>query len=93
MKTVSFILCEKCESPIIKPEDGYIVMGNIYSADQHKKTMYIGDAFESSFPVSENDGYHIKMKSIEMNEKAYCKGCFFRAINLGKHNKPMGEIK
>jgi len=79
VKTVQFLVCEGCEQPILKPECGVVVQGNIYSAGLERRTCLVGD----NLPVPDQDG---KFSVYEIREMVYCRTCFIKA--LGWDQKP-----
>lgn len=79
MRTVSHYLCDVCDKPIYNVEDGFIVKGNIYTADPTCHGGLIGNAF----PESSKDGTIVAK---EVKESVFCKICFFSALGIGKKN-------
>jgi len=66
MKTAQFCICDICLNPILDPDQGFIVQGNIYSADPNKIYGIIG-------PYIDKD---------EVKKVAFCKKCFIKILDL-----------
>lgn len=79
MKTVTYILCDWCDEPIAKPEDGFIIIGNIYvgqaTPDGQPDGGIIGDAFKKA----SQDGV-IAVKDVE--KYVYCKTCLRKTLKM-----------
>ena len=81
MRTVQLLQCDGCDKVIMKPEDGFIVQGNIYVADPANRGGLIGN----NIPL--NGGVE------EIQESAFCKRCFIKALNLDKTSSATREVK
>jgi len=79
MRTVKHYLCDKCDAVIMDEEDGFVVHGNIYTANPEKRGGLIGDNFP---PLKE--GEQIDPQAIQ--KTALCKICFLKV--LGFDRKP-----
>lgn len=77
MRTVSFYLCDSCDSPILQPEDGYIIQGNVYVADAASRGGLIGNAF----PTPDEEG---KIVAAEIKEIVFCRKCLLSILNMSK---------
>lgn len=66
MKTAQFCICDKCLKPILDPEEGFIVQGNIYGADPNKNLGIIGNNIDKD----------------EVKKVAFCKECFIKILDL-----------
>jgi hypothetical protein len=64
--------CDACEGVITRPQDGYIVHGNIYDATVQGRGGLIGNNFPEGNEVSAE----------EVKESVYCKSCFVKALGL-----------
>jgi len=80
LKTVKVLVCESCDQPILKPECGVIVQGNIYRASLNERLPLIGDNFSAI------DRESVMAMTDLIREVAFCKLCFIRA--LGWQEKP-----
>jgi hypothetical protein len=72
MRVVEKLLCDKCDSLIVDPEDGFIVHGNIYVADPSRRGGLVGD----NFPPPEDGTLDQVRKSV------FCKDCFVTVVGL-----------
>jgi hypothetical protein len=70
-------LCDQCSIPILNPEDGFVIQGNIYVANPKYRGGLIGD----NFPKAINGRIQID----QINEVVYCKKCFFEILET-KHD-------
>jgi len=77
-KIQSCYLCGGCKQPILKPEDGYVVQGNIYTANPDSREGYVGNPrWLSQIEHGEN-----RIFIGDIPEVAYCKVCFCKALNI-----------
>ena len=89
MRTVSHFLCDCCDKTILKPEDGFIIQGNVYAADPSCRGGLIGCAF----PAAEDGTIHVD----DIKEKVFCSLCLLSALGLnntltrGKYDKPLAD--
>lgn len=75
MRTVSHYLCDRCDKPIMNPESGFVVQGNVYVADPSCRGGLIGNAF----PDPDENG----MISAEgVQETVFCKLCLIEILGL-----------
>lgn len=83
VKTVTkvYLQCEKCNEAILNPEDGFLVMGNIYVAQSEPTNGLIG----SAFPNPDKNG---NISADAINQVAYCKSCFRSALKMGNPGRP-----
>ena len=65
-------LCDQCSIPIVNPEDGFVIQGNIYVANPQCRGGLIGN----NFPKAINGRIQID----QINEVVYCKKCFFEIL-------------
>jgi hypothetical protein len=73
MRTVEHFLCDHCDCQIPKPEDGFVVHGNIYVADPNKAGGLIGNNFpECDEPVTQD----------KVTKTVMCRQCFMKALGL-----------
>lgn len=72
MRTVQMLLCDSCDKVILRPEDGYIVHGNIYVADPSCRGGLIGN----NFP--EEEGATVDC----VTQQVFCNGCFKKALEI-----------
>ena len=66
MKTKTVLVCEKCESPILRKDGGFAIQGAIYPADANSPPI-LGTPIPPNKPT-------LQAKDIGMI--AYCTGCF-----------------
>lgn len=72
MRTVAHYLCDGCDTEIIKPEDGFIIHGNIYVADPK----CCGGLVGNNFPNKES------FVADEVKQSVLCRMCFCKALGL-----------
>lgn len=73
MRTVEHFLCDYCDSQISKPEDGFVIHGNIYVADPKKTGGLIGNNFpDDGEPVTQDN----------VTKTVMCRHCFMKALGL-----------
>lgn len=75
MRTVQSYMCDSCDVIIGKPEDGYVVHGNIYVADPATRGGLIGNNFPETLPGEQIDPQAVR-------ETVYCTRCMLRALGL-----------
>lgn len=80
MKVGQFYLCGRCDSPILKPEDGFVVHGNIYVADPTCRGGLIGNSFPDVKPGD-------KIEVSDVMERVYCKSCFLTSLGLHEERR------
>ena len=78
MARIAFI-CGNCSQPILKPEEGILLRGNLYVANPRDRSGLVGNAFPDSV-----DG---NVKVSEIKEYAFCKGCFSQILPWIKKEK------
>lgn len=84
MRTVEQYLCDQCDKVIDKPENGFVVHGNIYVADPSCSGGLIGNNFP---PCEEGEAVIID----KIKQTVMCKPCFLRAIGVtGTTNMEVG---
>jgi len=76
MRTVEQYLCDECDRLIGKPEEGFVVHGNIYVADPTNRGGLIGDNFP---PVSQET-----LKREDVKETVLCRFCMLAALGLSE---------
>jgi len=75
-------LCDQCNIPILNPEDGFVIQGNIYVANPE----YRGGLIGNNFPKAINGRIQID----QINEVVYCKKCFFEMLDTKQDDsKPL----
>jgi hypothetical protein len=75
-------LCDQCSIPILNPEDGFVIQGNIYVANPE----YRGGLIGNNFPKAINGRIQID----QINEAVYCKKCFFEMLDTKQDDsKPL----
>ena len=83
-ETVTLFLCSQCKQPIMKPEDGFVVHGNIYVANPEQ-----GGLVGNNFPEASDspqlhrsviEGYVDLKQSV--NKTAFCKPCFCEVLGI-----------
>lgn len=83
MKQGTYFFCDNCEMPIYDFNDGYIIHGNIYTADPNTRQGLVGN----NFPKDIAPGDKIAIEDI--SENVFCKSCLFTALQpLKKAKKP-----
>ena len=88
MRTVSYFLCDRCDKPILNPEGGFIVQGNVYVADASCRGGLIG----SAFPEPAEDGSNlIDIKDIQ--EVVFCKECLLSALGINSVTTRKSKVK
>ena len=75
MRTVEQYLCDHCDKVIDKPENGFIIHGNIYVADPS----CMGGLIGNNFPPCE-EGETVSIEKIK--QTVMCKPCFLKAIGV-----------
>ncbi len=71
MKTKAVLLCESCETPIMRAEDGFIVYGAISPAEPNAEAL-VGVVFPSKGSVDVQ----------ELSTTAFCRVCFAKKLGL-----------
>lgn len=71
MKTKAVLLCESCESPIMRAEDGFIIYGAICRAEPSADAL-VGTVFPATGTVDVQ----------ELSTSAFCRGCFAKKLGL-----------
>lgn len=75
MRIVNHYLCDHCNQPILRPQDGLVFHGNVYVAFPGKRKGLIGNNFPN---VSAED----KIAVTDVKEKVYCKPCVMVILEL-----------
>ena len=75
-RCISYYVCDDCKKPIIKPEDGFLIQGNIYVAD----TSCMGGIIGDNIPRSETNE-KIKFTRDDIHFAIYCKKCLFSILD------------
>ena len=70
MRTVTHYICDQCDQPILTPDNGFIVHGNIYVADTSRQGGLIGNNFPDEGSAE------------DVKKSVFCKKCFLQALNL-----------
>lgn len=68
-------LCDDCNEPIHKPQQGFVIQGNVYSANPDCREGVIGN----NIPIV-NLGE--KIGTDEIQENVYCKKCLINILSL-----------
>ena len=71
---VKLYKCDSCKDIIHKPNNGYLVVGNIYTANPDD----LGGLIGNNFPETE------KFAITDVSKSVFCKKCFLKAINADK---------
>lgn len=78
MRTLQYYLCDSCDSPITDPAKGFVVQGNIYSADPQLDGGLIGNNIpETEEPITVQD----------IKRTVFCGSCFMKAVGLLENPK------
>lgn len=76
MKSSKFYFCDNCKKEIYDPKNGFIVEGNIYTANANQLEGLIGEAFpDTSF------------KKEDVLRKVFCLECFSEALQLNRNQR------
>jgi hypothetical protein len=75
MRTVEQFLCDQCDKVIAKPEDGFIIHGNIYVADPTCRGGLIGNNIPEVAAGEKIDPEAIK-------QTVLCKHCLLKSLNM-----------
>lgn len=78
MRTVQMLLCDYCDEVILKPEDGFIIHGNIYVADPVQRGGLIGNNFPEEGTIE------------QVHQTVLCRKCFMKSLDA--RQKPPGPI-
>lgn len=81
MRTVSHYLCDRCDKPIMDPESGFVVQGNVYVADPSCRGGLIGNAF----PDPDENGM---IPADGIQETVFCNDCLSAVLRLNKSYSP-----
>ena len=81
MRTVEHFLCDQCNL-LIKPDDGFVVHGNIYVADPANLRGVIGNNFPSDPDACVS----------AVKKTVLCKRCFLEAIESVGLERPPGTL-
>ena len=81
-EVITLFKCDKCKNVIYDGKDGFLILGNIYTAEPDNLGGLIGNNFpEGSFTIN------------DINKVVYCKKCFLDVLenkihsNFPKHNE------
>ena len=74
----TFYICETCKQPILSATAGFVIRGNIMTADGN------GGLIGNAFP--ENNPFGIE----DVKEYAFCKQCFLEALMIKTEPTPRG---
>jgi hypothetical protein len=77
LRVVQHYLCDMCDAEILRPQDGFIIVGNIYLADPNCRGGVIGDNFPAKEPFVVED----------VQKVVLCKQCLMSALNGEKDHK------
>lgn len=72
MKTKTVCLCDKCGAEVERPEDGFVLQGNIYAPVPETSGQVYGGLIGSTLPDN------TLFKDVE--KACWCKACFFKAM-------------
>lgn len=71
-ETVELYKCDSCKDIIYNSNNGYLIVGNIYTANPNS----LGGLIGNNFPKS--DTFAIS----DINKSVFCKKCFLKAIGM-----------
>lgn len=74
MRTVQHFLCDRCDITIVNPENGFVIHGNIYTANPDAPSGVIGN----NFPGDPEERVSAVRKTV------LCRKCFLEAIESVK---------
>lgn len=75
MRVVEHFLCDSCDKLIHKPSDGFVIQGNILTADPKTKGGLIGN----NFPEPDENKM---INADKIKESVLCKECFCRILQI-----------
>jgi hypothetical protein len=75
MRTVASYLCDQCDVPIQHPDQGFVIHGNIYTADTTCRGGVIGNNFPDVQPGD-------KIEVGDVKETVLCLNCFSEALGV-----------
>lgn len=75
------VVCEKCKSPIMKPSNGFTILGSIGEAAVDEYVEIIGN----SLPKPDENGL-IKVSDIQSQD--FCKNCLSEILKLKPTSSP-----
>ncbi len=85
MRTIERYLCDLCDKIIDCPDSGFIIEGNIYTANPSEKGGLIGN----NIPVvAENE----KIDPKTIRKTVLCKNCFLQSVGIEDSAKPKTSI-
>jgi hypothetical protein len=84
LRTVQHYLCDRCDEMISRAEDGFIIHGNIYTADPS----CCGGLIGNNFPVPSGEPGQMFVLD-QVQKTVLCKRCFSEALGL----KPKTSIR
>jgi len=87
MRTVEQYLCDNCDKVIDKPENGFVVHGNIYVADPSCSGGLIGNNFP---PLEEGEEL---TSPDQIKQTVLCKPCFLKAVGVKDVNIRVGDAR
>lgn len=79
MRTVQHYLCDSCDTEILSADNGFVIQGNVYTADPQSPGGLVGN----NFPEPNKEGF-VKLDAVR--QTVLCKRCFMKAI--GGDKKP-----
>jgi hypothetical protein len=69
MKTATHYICDECNKEILKETEGFVVHGNIYTANPIEVSGIIGNNFTEQLSVAD-----------DVKKSVFCKACFFKIL-------------
>lgn len=75
MRTIQHYLCDYCDMPIMCPDDGFVIHGNIYVADPSCRGGLVGNNFPDVKPGE-------KIEVTDVKENVFCRTCLKQILEL-----------
>jgi len=84
MLTKTYPVCKRCEEPVMEPSLGYIVRGDIYSAEIDERGEPCSGLIGPAFPMPDLDSEE-ETRLVDLNKvrlQCYCKNCLRTLLDL-----------
>lgn len=85
MQTRLYPICDRCDNPILHPDAGVIVRGDVYSAEINEDGKPGAGFIGPSFPMPDSDcqeGDSVKVDVNKVHMHCYCKDCLRSVLGL-----------
>jgi|694.fasta_scaffold80311_4 hypothetical protein len=77
MRVIEIFVCDKCDKPIFKEDQGFVIHGNIYAAN----VKFPGGMIGNNFPEG-RETFNIE----EVQKTVFCKDCFMQVLNIHQYD-------